>query len=126
MLRLEPRLASIVLAGVWGTALFGGVLKTLWRAPPKWASAAIFVSVGSVAVLFLPHVVAAIGAPATALMLLGGVFYVAGAIIYGLQRPDPIPAVFGYHEMFHAFVIAGAAVHFVAIAVYVIPGGPQV
>jgi hemolysin III len=125
MLRLEPRLASIVLAGVWGTALFGGVLKTLWRAPPKWASAAIFVSVGSVAVLFLPHVVAAIGVPASALMLLGGAFYVAGAIVYGLQRPDPIPAVFGYHEMFHAFVIAGAAVHFVTIAVYIIPGGSR-
>ncbi len=126
MLRLEPRLASIVLAGVWGTALFGGVLKTLWRAPPKWASAAIFVSVGSVVVLFLPPVVAAIGVAATALMLLGGALYVAGAIVYGLQRPDPIPAVFGYHEMFHAFVIAGAAVHFVTIAVYIIPGSSQV
>ncbi len=125
MLRLEPRLASVVLAGVWGTALLGGVLKTIWREPPKWARAAIFVSVGSVAILFLPHVVAAIGVPATALMLLGGVLYVAGAIVYGLQRPDPIPAVFGYHEMFHAFVIAGAVVHFVTIAVYIIPGSPQ-
>ena len=126
MLRLEPRLASVVLAAVWGTAFFGGVLKTLWIDAPKWASAAIFVSFGSVAVLFLPQVVAAIGVPATALMLLGGALYVAGAIVYGLQRPDPIPAVFGYHEMFHAFVIAGAAVHFVTIAVYIIPGSPRV
>jgi hemolysin III len=126
MLRLEPRLASVVLAVVWGTAFFGAVLKTIWSEPPKWASAAIFVSFGSVAVLFLPQVVAAIGVPATALMLLGGALYVAGAIVYGLQRPDPIPAVFGYHEMFHAFVIAGAAVHFVTIAVYIIPGNPQV
>jgi hemolysin III len=54
-------------------------------------------------------------------MLLGGGFYVAGAVVYGLQRPDPIPAAFGYHEIFHALVIAGAAVHFVAIAVYIIP-----
>jgi hemolysin III len=126
MLRLEPELASVVLAGVWGTALVGGILKTIWSEPPKWASAAIFVAVGSVAVLFLPHVVVAIGVPATALMLLGGAFYVAGAIVYGLQRPDPIPAVFGYHELFHAFVIAGAAAHFVAIAVYIIPGSPRV
>ena len=59
-------------------------------------------------------------------MLLGGVFYVAGAIVYGLQRPDPIPEVFGYHEMFHAFVIAGAAVHFAAIAIYIIPVNPPV
>jgi hemolysin III len=121
MLRLEPELASWVLAGVWGTVLCGGVLKAIWVDPPKWASAAIFVGVGSVALPFLPLVAVAIGGPATALMLLGGGFYVAGAVVYGLQRPDPIPAAFGYHEIFHALVIAGAAVHFVAIAVYIIP-----
>jgi hemolysin III len=59
-------------------------------------------------------------------MILGGAFYVAGAIVYGLQWPDPHPAVFGYHEIFHALVIAGAAVHFVTLAVYVIPGSPRV
>jgi len=125
MLRLEPQLAPVVLAAVWGTALFGGVLKTIWREPPKWGSAVIFVSVGSAAVLFLPQIITAIGVPATALMLLGGALYVAGAIVYGLERPDPIPAVFGYHEIFHAFVIAGAFVHFVTIAVYIIPGAPR-
>lgn len=126
MLHLEPRLSAVVLAGLWGTASFAGVLKTIWSKPPKWASAAIFVSFGSGAVLFLPNLVATIGVPAAALMLLGGALYVAGAIVYGLQRPDPIPAVFGYHEIFHSFVIAGAAVHFVTIAVYIIPGSPQV
>ncbi len=126
MLELEPPLASVVLVGLWGGAIVGGVLKTVWSAPPKWASAAIFVGFGSLAVLFLPDVAAAIGVPATALMILGGAFYVAGAIVYGLQWPDPHPAVFGYHEIFHAFVIAGAAVHFVALAAYVIPGAPPV
>ena len=124
MLRLEPRLGSLVLAGIWGTALFGGILKTIWREPPKWVSAAIFVSVGSVAMLFLPDVVVAIGLPATGLMLLGGTLYVAGAIVYGLQRPDPVPSVFGYHELFHLFVIAGATVHFATIALYIIPERP--
>jgi hemolysin III len=125
MLRLEPEPAAVVLALVWGATLFGGILKTLWSEPPKWASAAIFVGVGSVAVLFLPDVVASIGVPATVLMLLGGACYVAGAIVYGLQRPDPMPAVFGYHEIFHAFVLAGAALHFVAIAVWVVPDLPR-
>jgi hemolysin III len=126
MLRLEPGLASVVLSAVWGAALCGGILKTVWVAPPKWASAAVYVGVGSVALLFLPQVVAAIGVRATALMLLGGGFYVAGAIVYGLQWPDPLPEVFGYHETFHAFVIAGATSHFVAIALYVVPVGPRV
>jgi len=125
MLELEPPLASVALAGLWGGVLLGGIVKTLWNEPPKWASAAVFVGFGSVAVLFLPDVAAAIGVPATALMILGGAFYVAGAIVYGLQWPDPHPAVFGYHEVFHAFVIAGAAVHFVTLAVYIIPGSPR-
>ena len=126
MLRLEPQLGSVVLSAVWGTALCGAILKTVWVAPPKWASAAVYVAVGSVSLLFLPQVVDAIGGSATALMLLGGVFYIAGAIIYGLQRPDPYPEVFGYHELFHAFVIAGAAVHFLVMAIYVIPLAPAV
>jgi hemolysin III len=126
MLRLEPRLASIVLVALWGAVLCGGILKIVWSTPPKWASAAIYVAFGSPVILFLPQVAASIGVAATALLLLGGAFYVAGAIVYGLQRPDPIPEVFGYHEMFHAFVIAGAAVHFVMIAAYVIPGGARV
>ena len=124
MLRLEPRLGSVVLTGVWGAALLGGVVKTLWKDPPKWASAAIYVGVGSMAVVFLPEVVAAIGATATALMLAGGILYVAGAVVYGLQRPDPLPEVFGYHEIFHALVVAAATVHFVTIAFYIIPEGP--
>jgi hemolysin III len=124
MLRLERGLAEVVLVGVWGTVLLGGLLKTVWYDPPKWASATIYVSVASVSVLFLPQVVAAIGIPATALMLLGGAFYVAGAIVFGLQRPDPVPEVFGYHEVFHALVIGGALTHFVAIALYIVPGTP--
>jgi hemolysin III len=124
MLRLDPEMASTVLAAVWGAAGVGGVVKTIWREPPKWVSAAIFVCVGSAALLFLPQVATAIGLPATLLMLLGGGLYIAGAVVYGLQRPDPVPAVFGYHEVFHLFVLAGAAVHFATIAFYVIPGSP--
>jgi hemolysin III len=124
MLRLEPELGSTVLTGVWAGVLGGGIVKTLWRNPPKWASAVIFVSVGSSALLFLPDVIAGIGPTATALMLLGGVLYTLGAAAYGLQWPDPFPATFGYHEVFHGFVIAGAAVHFATIATYVVPGAP--
>jgi hemolysin III len=124
MLRLEPRLGTVVLTGMWGAALLGGVLKTIWIAPPKWASAATYVGVGSVALVFLPEVVVAIGGPATGLIILGGVLYVAGAVVYGLQRPDPLPEVFGYHEIFHAFVVAAATVHFVAIALYIVPASP--
>jgi len=99
--------------------------EVVWFDPPKWASAAIFVGFGSMALLVAPQVVAAIGVPATALMILGAVFSIAGAVVYGIQWPDPIPAVLGYDEVFHAFVIAGAAAHFAAIALYIIPDAPR-
>jgi hemolysin III len=124
MLRLEPGLGSTVLVGIWTTVLVGGIVKTLWRNPPKWLSAVIFVSIASSALLYLPEVVAGIGPTATALMLLGGGLYTLGAAAYGLQWPDPFPATFGYHEIFHAFVIAGAAVHFATIAGYVVLATP--
>jgi hemolysin III len=122
MIRLEPELGAIVLAGMWCGVLLGGGVTTFWVDPPKWATAAIFVSVASAAVLFLPALVSAVGLTATALIAVGGALYVVGAIVYGLQRPDPSPAVFGYHELFHAFVVVAAAVHFVTIAIYVVPG----
>ena len=81
-------------------------------------------SVGSAAFFVLPSVIEATGVAATRLRLLGGVAYIAGAIVYGLQRPDPVPAAFGYHEIFHAFVLAGAFVHFAAIAIYIVPAAP--
>ena len=121
-LRLEPELGRTVLIGIWGAALVGAFVKTVWIAPPKWASAAVYVGVGCAGLVFAPQVALAIGGPATGLMLLGGALYIAGAIVYGLQRPDPLPEVFGYHEIFHAFVVAAAAVHFAAIALYVVPG----
>ena len=124
MLRLSPGLGSRVMVGVWTTVLVGGIVKTLWRHPPKWVSAVIFVGIASSALLFLPDVIAGIGPTATALMLLGGGLYTLGAAAYGLQWPDPVPATFGYHEIFHAFVIAGAAVHFATIAGYVVLGAP--
>ena len=55
-----------------------------------------------------------------ALLLAGGALYTAGGIVYGRQRPDPWPRVFGYHEIFHSFVVAGSAVHYAAIAIYIV------
>ncbi len=57
----------------------------------------------------------------TALLALGGALYSAGAAVYTLRRPDPVPAVFGYHEVFHALVIAAALSHYAVVALYVLP-----
>ena len=56
-------------------------------------------------------------------MLAGGVAYTAGALVYAFRRPNPYPAVFGYHEIFHLLVIAAAAAHYAAVAIYALPAG---
>jgi hemolysin III len=71
---------------------------------------------GTVAALGLPALWANGGVVAAVLVLAGGGLFVTGAVAYHLRRPDPLPAVFGYHEVFHAFVCAGATCHYVAIA----------
>ncbi|MEE8312492.1 MAG: hemolysin III family protein [Candidatus Binatia bacterium] len=123
VLALQPPLSTIALTGMWLLAAAGSVLKVFWVDASKAASSCLYVAVGSIAVVFMPQITASIGAAATSLLVIGGLLYIAGAVVYGLQRPDPLPEVFGYHEIFHGFVVAGAAVHFAAVALYVIPAG---
>jgi hemolysin III len=111
----------VYLAIVWGGAAAGILLHALWIDAPKWLSAALYVTLGWSGVVALPQVVAHIGWGPTALLALGGALYSAGAVVYALRRPDPLPGVFGYHEVFHALVIAAAVTHYAVVAVYVLP-----
>jgi len=106
---------------VWSGALAGMALNLIWIDAPKWFSAIVYTSLGWVAVVALPQLVSYIGSTATGLLALGGVLYSAGAAVYGLRRPNPVPAVFGYHEVFHALVIAAAAAQYAVIAFYLLP-----
>jgi hemolysin III len=69
----------------------------------------------------MPQMASAMGLVGVGLIALGGVLYTAGAVIYALNRPNPVPGVFGYHEVFHALVVAAAAAHFAAVAAYALP-----
>jgi hemolysin III len=80
----------------------------------------VFVVLGWVGVVAVPELFSVGVAPAV-LVIVGGALYTLGALAYALKRPDPVPAVFGYHEIFHLFVIGAAVVHFVAIAAFVAP-----
>jgi hemolysin III len=109
-----------VLAVVWGGALLAIMLKLFWVQAPKWLSAAIGLSLGWVAAAAFSQL---LKLPMTALLLVatGGLLYTAGAIVYARRRPNPYPAVFGYHELFHVLTIAAAACQYVAVAFYVLP-----
>jgi hemolysin III len=76
-----------------------------------------------VAVVTMPQLFARLGAAGGLLILAGGLVYSAGALVYVRRRPDPAPAVFGYHEIFHLLVIAGVAAHFLAISLFAVPTG---
>jgi hemolysin III len=76
---------------------------------------------GWVAVAAFPDLLAELGVTATAMVVGGGILYTLGALVYALKRPDPAPAVFGYHEVFHALVIAAAALQYAVVAFFVLP-----
>lgn len=116
-------LGTVLLCVAWGGALLGVALNLAWIDAPRALKAGGYVALGWVGILALPKIASVLGAVPTILFLLGGLFYTAGAIIYAKRRPDPVPRVFGYHEVFHALVILAAAVHFVAVAGFVVPRG---
>jgi hemolysin III len=123
LLVLDGGLAQAVLIAVWGGAVLGIGLKLLWPDTPKWLTAAVYVTLGWVAIIAFPQLASELGPVGMGLVAAGGILYTAGAVVYALRRPDPYPAVFGYHEIFHVLVIAAAVLQFVAVAAYALPAG---
>jgi hemolysin III len=123
LLVLEGTLATVVLAVVWGGALAGIVLEPAWTGAPRWPGGTVYLALGWVAVVATPQLFARLGVAGGLLIVAGGLVYSAGAAVYALRRPDPAPAVFGYHEVFHLLVIAGVAAHFLAISLFALPTG---
>jgi hemolysin III len=121
LLVLADTAAGALLPVVWAGAAAGILLHVLWADAPKWLSASVYVVLGWSAVLAFPDLVGRLGWLPTALFAFGGALYSAGALVYALRRPDPAPAVFGYHEVFHALVVAAAGTHYAVLAVYVLP-----
>jgi hemolysin III len=92
----------------------------VWMSAPEALVGATFIGLGCVGIAALPYVWVHAGIAAFVLMLTGGLLYITGAVLYHRRWPDPVPAVFGFHEVFHAFVSAAATAHYVAIAILII------
>jgi hemolysin III len=119
MLVLHGPLATEILVAVWAGALLGVAFNLVWRGAPTWLRAGLYVVLGWVAVAAWPQLWAAFGTGGMTLLGLGGVLYTLGAVVYAVKRPDPVPSVFGYHEVFHSLVIAAAALHCAVIVFWV-------
>jgi hemolysin III len=110
----------VVLVTVWAGATLGVAFSVAWITAPRVLCSACYVALGWMAVLAVPQMSAALPAAPLVLIALGGVLYTIGAVIYALGRPNPWPRTFGFHEIFHVFVILAAAAHFVAMAGWVV------
>jgi hemolysin III len=120
LLVLSRGWAIPILAIVWSGALAAIALKLFWIGSPKWLTAAIGLALGWVAVVAVSQLLK-LHVGGFVLVVAGGLLYTAGALVYASRRPDPAPAVFGYHELFHVLTLGAAGCMYAAIAFYVLP-----
>ena len=123
LLVLHGAFADAILIAVWAGAAVGIVVELIWVEAPKWVATLVYVGVGWIGAIAFPAIAVDAGIGAAVLIAVGGLLYTTGAVIYARERPDPNPAVFGYHEIFHVLVLAAATAHFAAIAIYALPAG---
>jgi hemolysin III len=117
---LNRHSARVLLGVVWSLAVVGVGLQLLWLNAPRWLVAILYIAIGWTAVAFAPTLWRELGVGTFSLLLAGGIVYSLGAVVYSTRRPDPVPDVFGYHEIFHALVITAGLLFYVAIAEVVI------
>jgi hemolysin III len=122
VLALHGALRGIILAVVWTGAAVGIAIKVLRPRRLHALTGALYMSLGWVAVVAMPQFIAGLPVVATVLMLAGGLLYSAGAVVFLRKRPDPLPAVFGYHEVWHVFVTSAVLCHYLAIMVLLLAG----
>ena len=116
LLGMSSGWATLVLVLVWSGTIAGIAFEWLPIHPPKGYVTAVYVTLGWVAVIAMPDLWITGGVVTFLLVLAGGVLYTGGAIVHAARRPDPWPATFGYHEIFHACVLAALVCHYVAVA----------
>ena len=113
MLALPAEKGFPLLIAVWATAIAGMGFRVLWVNAPRWLYVPIYVVMGASALLYVVDFYAA-NAWMMSLIAVGGALYIAGAVVYGLKKPNPIPKHFGFHEIFHAFTVLAFLCHWTA------------
>jgi hemolysin III len=115
LLAMPPQTGATILVVVWAGAVIGVVLKTAWLHAPRWLTVPIYIALGWVAAFVFPDLLRQGGVATLVLLAVGGAIYTLGGIIYALRRPDPVPHIFGFHELFHLCTLLAAICHNVAV-----------
>jgi len=108
-----------LLAIIWVLAVIGILIKIYWIHAPRWFSSVIYVVAGWIALIYLLPIISTLGTVGSLWLFIGGGFYTLGAVIYAVGKPDPWPGFFGFHEVFHVFIMIGSAMHFWLMYEYV-------
>ncbi|AKG45000.1 Hly-III family protein [Streptomyces xiamenensis] len=117
ILLLEGARGQILLWGIWAAAVAGIAFRVFWVGAPRWLYTPCYIAMGWAAVFFLPDFLRTGGVVVMTLVVIGGLLYSAGGVIYGMKRPNPSPRWFGFHEVFHSLTLAAFAVHYVGISI---------
>jgi len=112
LLKLHGAAGWQLLSIFWVVACTGMFMATIWTHGPKWIRALMYVAMGWIGVIYFPEIKSALDATNFHLLVTGGIVYTVGALVYAFKRPNPFPRVFGYHEIFHVFVVFASAFHF--------------
>jgi hemolysin III len=115
VLALDGTTRIVLLAIAWGLVAVGVAIRNLWLDAPSGLIAAVYLVAGWQLVLDLPAYLAALDGPELTMLAVGGGLYTIGAIVYALKRPNPWPAVYGFHEVFHTLVVLAAFCHWVSV-----------
>ncbi len=116
--------ARTLLLIVWTGAIMGVAFRVLWAGAPRWLYVPVYVLLGWVAVFYFGPLLDSAGVAVMTWVVIGGVLYSLGAIVYGTKRPDISPRWFGFHEVFHALTILAFTAHFVAASLALTGPGP--
>jgi hemolysin III len=121
VIALSGWLSTATLAVVWGGAVTGSLVTTVWSNAPVAAEVGPYLAVGGFGIVLLPRLLANLGPVGVGLLALGGAVYVGGAVVYAFQRPNPWPHTFGFHEIFHSLVLTAALLQWIVITYWVLP-----
>lgn len=117
LLLLTGTTERVLLSVVWAGALIGIAFRVFWMGAPRWIYVPVYLALGWAAAFFLGDFAAAAGPAVLTLMIVGGLLYSLGGIVYGMRWPNPLPRYFGFHEVFHTFVVIAFITHYVGISI---------
>jgi hemolysin III len=116
--------ARTMLLIVWIGAIAGVLFRVFWVGAPRWLYTPVYVALGWVSVFYLRDLLHFGGPAIVTLIAVGGLLYTAGAVVYGIKRPNPSPRWFGFHEIFHTLTLAAFTVHYIAVSMTIYGAHP--